>query len=225
MGIYVHTLRTKSFNSTVGQIHPCHYLCRSSDLDTWDRNPATNLLQAQVDAAGARWEKKWGEDEAATVNFVLTSNNDCALERADTVWRGPADKAAVLDDYTDLEKAGFERVGLLNCRERHGRKLVWTIMTEAQEAAHMAEQERLMREGAERYKREKAEAEAKRQQEAIERQRKEQARKIAEEQAAEIDEPYQRQIEALQAEHEAARTRIYNDAMIAAGYAPEEGGS
>lgn len=226
MGVDIHTLRKRPVNSTAGPIYPCQYLCKATDLDTWygDDNRA-NLLQAQVDAAGDRWAKPWGATEAETVNFVMTWRNGCAMDTGDIVWRGPADKAAVLDDYTDLEQAGFQRVGMLNRRERHGRKLVWTIMTKAQEAAHMAEQERLMREGAERYRQQKAAEEAKRQQEAIERQKRQRAEEIAQEQAAEVEAAYQARLDAIKAEMEAAKTRVYNEAMIDAGYEPAEGGS
>jgi pyruvate/2-oxoglutarate dehydrogenase complex dihydrolipoamide acyltransferase (E2) component len=136
MSTCLHTLRTQTQRSTLGPIHFLHYLCMANDVreSYWGSDRRAHLLQSHVDMAEARWG-----DEVVLFVETYHDKGEAPLKRGDTVWRGPASKVAVYYDCYAFGELGCERVGLLNHRERHGRKLVWTIMTPAEEAAHKAE--------------------------------------------------------------------------------------
>lgn len=126
MGVYTHTLRTKTQNvelddGTIVQANIMGYLCRSNDHDTswmWPGDYGYKyacVLNAQIESCQARWKYHLGP-----VYIII---EDSAIYRADDPG-----KACVWYDCDDLAKAdGVTFVGLLKTRVRRGRKLVWTI--------------------------------------------------------------------------------------------------
>lgn len=155
MGTYTYTLRTKTQNvelpgGEIAQANLLGYLCRSNDHDTFmhpgDYGYRTAMaLNAQIEACQQRWWRKGPV-------YVIEAD----AKQGYRVYRAEdAEKAAVwfdCDRYEDTE--GVTLVGRVGHRVRRGRRLVWTIMTEAEAAAFDWGEEEAQRQAAARRERE-----------------------------------------------------------------------
>ena len=153
MGTYTYTLRTKSQNVELpgGEIVPANllgYLCRSNDHDTFMLYPGdygykrAMALNAQIEACEQRWWRHgpvYVIQEDAKQGYTLYHVED-------------PQKAYHWYDCEDYAKSpGVTVVGRLGPRVRRGRRLVWTVMTEAEAEAFDAAERAKMEASAKAY--------------------------------------------------------------------------